>query len=536
MIGGNQATTIGGSQTYVGRIAAHPDLAASIVICVVLGLAFIASTTLVVAGKTYFTLHDDIMISMTYARNLAEGHGLVWTPGEPPVEGFTNPLWVAYLSLLHLVSPVDRYVTLLVALSALGLLVVGLFGVNTLARRLGATDAGRLFALLTAASLYAPAFWSLHGFEVSLLIALDTWMLILALDRSRPGLQVAVWLGCMGAVAMLTRLDSVLVTGSIIALRFLRPSWAAIREMFVAGLIILAAGVVMEAARYAYYGDLLPNTAYLKLSNLSIWNRIRAGIAADYHAAIRWLPIGLLAFVPAVVMAASRRVSERGLAYLGVLGVIAVQFAYCAYVGGDAWEWSGFPNRYLSIVSFALCACAGVGAGVVVERLPLSNVSPRAVAAVAALVGFAWTSLGDWSDTVQGRGFQWVSEKNSVRAGIALRAGTPPGFRYALTWAGAVPYYAEGRNPVDLLGKMDPVIARMKPEGKFKPGHNKHDLDHSLGVLRPDAMIHLPAPLNAETIKKLDGWGYVRTPGGWWILKTSKDKVDPALLDKSFNF
>src|SRR3954471_24705387 len=40
-----------------------------------------------------FTLFDDAMISMRYGQTLADGHGFVWYPGAPKVEGYTNPLW-----------------------------------------------------------------------------------------------------------------------------------------------------------------------------------------------------------------------------------------------------------------------------------------------------------------------------------------------------------------------------------------------------------------------------------------------------------
>src|SRR4051812_9442686 len=52
-------------------------------------------------GKRIFTLFDDAMISMRYARNLAEGRGLVWNPGEQPVEGYTNFLWTLWMAVLH---------------------------------------------------------------------------------------------------------------------------------------------------------------------------------------------------------------------------------------------------------------------------------------------------------------------------------------------------------------------------------------------------------------------------------------------------
>ena len=37
---------------------------------------------------------EDAFIAFSFAKNLASGHGLVWNPGEPPVEGYTDFLWV----------------------------------------------------------------------------------------------------------------------------------------------------------------------------------------------------------------------------------------------------------------------------------------------------------------------------------------------------------------------------------------------------------------------------------------------------------
>ena len=40
---------------------------------------------------------DDAGITFAYARNLVDGHGLVSQPGLPPVEGFSNFLWMLTL-------------------------------------------------------------------------------------------------------------------------------------------------------------------------------------------------------------------------------------------------------------------------------------------------------------------------------------------------------------------------------------------------------------------------------------------------------
>ena len=52
---------------------------------------FIFQTSFVIGGTRYFALFDDAMISMQYARNFAEGNGLVYSVGAERVEGFSNP-------------------------------------------------------------------------------------------------------------------------------------------------------------------------------------------------------------------------------------------------------------------------------------------------------------------------------------------------------------------------------------------------------------------------------------------------------------
>ena len=55
-------------------------------------------------GSRRFTLFDDAMISMDYGRTLAKTGELVWFPGAPRVQGFTNPLWTLWMSFIHLIG------------------------------------------------------------------------------------------------------------------------------------------------------------------------------------------------------------------------------------------------------------------------------------------------------------------------------------------------------------------------------------------------------------------------------------------------
>ena len=88
---------------------------------------FIYRTSFIVGGERYFSLFDDAMVSMRYARNLADGYGLVWNPGGERVEGFTNPLWVLYMALVHLLPIPPSKTSLVIQITAAILMAVNLF-------------------------------------------------------------------------------------------------------------------------------------------------------------------------------------------------------------------------------------------------------------------------------------------------------------------------------------------------------------------------------------------------------------------------
>src|SRR5882672_7471606 len=66
---------------------------------VLLATALLATLVLLLAhSAVYWFLTDDAFISFRYARNLRQGHGLVFNPGFERVEGYTNFLWVVLLA------------------------------------------------------------------------------------------------------------------------------------------------------------------------------------------------------------------------------------------------------------------------------------------------------------------------------------------------------------------------------------------------------------------------------------------------------
>jgi hypothetical protein len=176
-------------------------------------------------GSRRFTLFDDAMISMSYARTLVDSGELVWFPGAPRVQGITNPLWTGYMSVIHLVGLDGSAAALVVGLTGMVLVVVAAVLVFLLVRRtLGGGDDARGFSVVAAGVmpfLYPFTFWSLRGMEVPLLAVLLLAMVFaVPLDRrcgaadERGRLAIAAGAAALG---VFTRLDFAAVAVVVVA-------------------------------------------------------------------------------------------------------------------------------------------------------------------------------------------------------------------------------------------------------------------------------------------------------------------------------
>lgn len=101
--------------------------------CLYYGWAFLQRTSIDVDGEVMHALFDDAMISMQFAKNFARGEGLVWNAGGARVEGFSNPLWVLIMSVVHMFPLKLTETSFYVKLISLACLFTNLFMVKGLA-------------------------------------------------------------------------------------------------------------------------------------------------------------------------------------------------------------------------------------------------------------------------------------------------------------------------------------------------------------------------------------------------------------------
>jgi len=486
-------------------------------------IAFILRARFVVDGVTHFTLFDDAMVSMRYARNLAEGRGLVFNPGEAPVEGFTNPLWTLWMALLHRTGVSEAKVALLVSLTSALLLLALMWVVWRIAREAFA-DAGERAEIAAAVTgLYYPlAFWSLRGMEVGAL-ACAAYAAVLATMRlwREWSARQTWWLALLAFAMPLIRPDGAVPAGLILVFAALGVERGKrLRTAALVGGALLLSLVGQTAFRLAYFGDALPNTYYLKMTGAPLLGRVHRGLFALAND-VRWhlWPLVLFALIGA-------RLRERRLALLATVALS--QLAYSAYVGGDAWEWFRYANRYIAVGVPALALLAAGGAMGLVGATPAGRRSwvARAVLAVL-LIALSMRAIPDWIRT---GGESVADDVRAATAGIRVRQVTTGDATIAVTWAGAIPYFSH-RRTVDLLGKSDRYIARLPQRTTgFVPGHNKWDYDYSIVRQRPppDLVLQLWRHGSADE-ERLRQAGYDLLWGTVWIRRDTR-AVDRARL------
>lgn len=547
-------------------------------------LVFIARSLFVVDGTLHSTLFDDAMISMRYARNLADGVGLVWNPGVPPVQGYTNAAWTLLMAAVH-VAVAPRLASLAMMFIGAGLLLVATAATYRVARLVtDSTETALAAAGLTGAG-YALVFWTLRGMEVGLLAAL----LIIATGaaiahgRERRRRDAAIVL-VTGVLAMWTRTDA--VVPFVVTAFYLVIGARAGRVPIAASMgaaLVLGLGIPLLFGLWVYDAA-LPNTYYLKLGDASPADRWARGLPALITFLLRGQGAAL---VPAIaVLMVAHRGWSRMRQELTLIAAIAMSVAaYSVHVGGDAWEWMGYANRYVAVATphVAILVAAGafafvrdpravrIGVPVMVGLIAAHAAlilfllaANRAVDApviylyrahaagvIAAVCGIAaalaaltvyvsrkrsfpgvclilWVfingmPLARWAIE---NGFSVREDQRAARFGLLLRETIAPDGTVAISRAGGVPYFAE-RRAIDLLGKNDPVIARLPPAiSTFVPGHNKWDLRYSIGVLQPDLACDLPRRLGDTAY--LGELGY-RAIGGTCFIRPGARADEPSL-------
>ena len=456
----------------------------------------------VIHAAALHCIADDAYISFRYARNLLDGHGLVFNPGER-VDGYTDFLWIVLLAA-GMACGASAEATAL-ALGFVSLLLLG-WGSDALGRALFSWSwRARWMAVALLASLGPVVLWCVSGLETGLFTAVVLFALAAHVRRCRGdgSQQITSWwlTGSLFGVATLLRPDAAIFAGAAglhLLGRLFRARGGerrfALRE--IAALVASYSLFVVPywSWRTWYYGDLLPNTWYAKAAAPGLYplgvTYLRTFLA-EYPAfiAVTTLAIAFLLF---------HKVNGRVVSCVPLLVLtLAAWTAYVTIAGGDYMPLFRFlvPVLPLAVVlsteAFAVAGRVGAPA----SRLRESTALVLIAAVAGSCVVPSWRSARAPErrtivDTV-------MHEKHVMREWLAvgrlLRAVLPSDTTIAVSNAGVIPY-CSGLVAIDQSGLCDRYTARVDsdPWVLDYPGHAIQATKAYLERRRPDLILWRP--------------------------------------------
>ena len=285
-------------------------------------------------------LCDDAFISFRYTRNLLEGHGLVFNPGEY-VEGYTNFLWILELAAIWGIFGIrpEHAAPWLSVAYTVGTIAAMLWWVVCLPSLRNRWLVGWMALGLVCSSATFAVWTSGGGLETrQFTFFVVTAVVFLSLYRNRRWGLLAASLSL--AAAELARPEGLLLAACCFGwfgvqriVKEGRVSARMVREL----MILVAPFVLLVSAhflfRYAYYGEWLPNTYYAK--HVRPW--YESGFRYLWAAA---LETGLYLLLPLAYLALRTRwrVNRDG-TYALVLLCVVTHMAYLLPIGGDYFEY-----------------------------------------------------------------------------------------------------------------------------------------------------------------------------------------------------
>ncbi len=419
----------------------------------------------------YSFLGDDAFISFRYARNLCEGHGLVWNPGER-VEGYTNFLWVILMAFGMLLKVNPEVLSNVIGIGS-GVLVLLLL-VRLSAERHGWNSPLIWLAPAVLAASRTFTAWCTGGLATMFFTMLVFWALIRFAGESEEPARSPVPSSLLFALAALTRPEGN-IFAAIAGLCFLVELLRRKRTLrsFMLWLLPLALIVGTHLVwRRSYYGYWLPNSFYAKVSGF--W-----GGQAYHYLSMFQRDYKVFLFAPLALLPL---IAGRRFIHILFSAAIAVYLAYVVYVGGDRFEF-----RFLVPVFplFYWLLAEGIMRTGALGKLK-RGMRYTAVFAAVGVSAALWATTYSGSARPEAKKTRHdIASIEEIRAYAERRAGEgkflrtliemgllPDDLILCVTGAGAVPYYSK-LPAVDLYGINDTMIAHQEIAERGVIAHEK---------------------------------------------------------------
>jgi uncharacterized membrane protein len=416
---------------------------------------------------------DDPFISFRYADNLVAGKGLVYNEGER-VEGFSNPIWTLLMALCAVVGLSGGELRLLWCAKILGIF----FGLCTIyylffvSKKYFAEGInGPLSSMFLVFSPYF-AFWCMSGLESSLytfLFLISTTQLLKEGDLAPTGLASAIIL----LILCLTRPESIILFVPFALIKFIDIRRAGLEKpltpLAVWAATFISCMIVLTIIRFAYYGDILPNTYYAKTygGGLQFLNGFYYWFFGFGKVALYPI-LAVIIFIPIFI-------KEKNGSYAKLLAIFGVYSIFIIYSGGDWMPGYRFLAHLLPIMmvllSFALTTLYDKLSKPGKYRFVV-NTFLVVIALIAIYGQYKQYKFIHRHYHIFGSGFKGISSESMVMSDyldFARELGEIANENdyVALGEAGLIPYISKVRI-IDCFGLMDKHIGRLKGRLHYK--------------------------------------------------------------------
>lgn len=461
---------------------------------------------------SYSFVSDDAYISMRYSYNLAHHGELTFNLGER-VEGYTNFLWTVLLAGAIKVGLNPELASQLFGWFFGALALVFVYRITRLLRD-GAPPSGWDYVAVCMLPTWGCfAVWCSGGLETQMFCALMLAGLARYLaETADPGRRP--WSGVLFALSAMTRPEGMLIFGlvglhrlavNIVAERRYLPT---VRQMIWGLGFLLPFGVFM-AWRYSYYGDLLPNTFYVKAGSGAAmakkWGLPYLWDFVHFNRIYVLLPLlFLLPWRSKVSVAQEPRRSSHTVVFSLLLPIVLIYTAYVTWVGGDFMAMSRFFVPVMPLI--AILAQEGlrrlVAARDAQGQATTVSARPRlrlALVVVPLLAGGCLNSYGLHRQSQKMSYYRWGLDTvaylrkfadDRIIIGRWMREQLPSDTYYSVGGAGAS-VYASRLRALDAFGLNDHWIAHNGPRVGDRPGHGKMAPEHYILKKKPDLLCHM---------------------------------------------
>ena len=491
---------------------------------------------------------DDAFIYLRYARNISQGYGFVWNPGELPVEGFTSILYLMILVVIEKLNLPTLFLapTIGMVCSLLILIMSWKLGEMLIPKHYLEKSLSVILIGLSPTFM----FWTDSGMDIALysaLVLLSVIIYINYLQHKSPAWLVVF----MFAITSFGRPEGLYLFGATLLFDILvnhkKILSRHILAMFIAFCVIY---IPVFAWKWLYFGYPFPNTYYAKTGGLST-------IKYQFEGGAIYLGRGLFSLVASlgvpIILLLSRlrkiswnRTISKEIAYL--FGLVVISWGGILVNGGDHFVYSRFLMPTIPLATILIIM---VGVPFYLENIKIDNkIFSILIAAIIFMTSFLfwkpWTLIFPaWKNTSLPKPnasyLEYFNDWDSgfINMGKTLSSTLPKDSTIAVVPVGAIGYYSN-MTVIDMVGIVDSVEAHepLNPyyASTWRPGHDKGDGAYILNrqpdyIQLIDSLTSLPFPELDDSAKQyksiIEVWNSpefqsnyefypIRTKEGWY--------------------